>query len=216
MTKISFELWGLDLLEPMGFILNMVMCLICVILYMRLRNQQSSDFTRYWINFFWLFAVSTFFGGFSHLLFNYLGMLGKIPGWLAAVLAISSIEMAVATQYPDRLITLKNAIRVKAVLALLLLSVDLQFTWVMIHTAIGLLIILGAASIHLIKMGESQFSFFLYGIAAMILTLPFRLGQIDPHLWFNRDDVSHLLMMLTLVLFYKGVKYTELTLRPAI
>ncbi|MBU2915426.1 DUF6962 family protein [Reichenbachiella agariperforans] len=216
MTKISFDLWGLQLLEPMGFLLNMVMCLLSMFLYFRLKDEEISDFKKYWINFYWLFALSTFFGGFSHLMFNYFGMMGKIPGWLAGVLAISSIEMAVATQYEGRQNTLKNLVRAKAVIILLLLSINLQFTWVMIHTAIGLLFILGASSIHQVRMGASHYYLFLYSIGLMILTLPFRLGGIDLHLWFNRDDVSHVFMILSLILFYKGVKHRELVFKEAI
>ncbi|PIB36898.1 hypothetical protein BFP72_16550 [Reichenbachiella sp. 5M10] len=216
MTKISFELWGLELLEPMGFLLNMVMCLVSVALYLRMKEEDATDFKKYWTNFYWLFAVSTLFGGFSHLLYNYFGMMGKIPGWLAAVLAISSIEMAVASQYESRQDTLKNLVRIKAVIILLLLSIDLQFTWVMVHTAIGLLIILGASAIHHIRMGQSHYYLFLYSIGLMILTLPFRLGGIDLHLWFNRDDVSHVFMIISLVLFYKGVKHRELAFKEAV
>jgi hypothetical protein len=29
---------------------------------------------------------------------------------------------------------------------------------------------------------------------------------VDPHLWMNRDDVSHLLMLGTLALCYQGVR----------
>lgn len=215
MTKISFELWGLQLLEPMGFLLNMVMCLVSIALFYRLKNEEVSEFTKHWMNFFWLFAISTLFGGFSHLLFNYLGMMGKIPGWLAAVLGISCIELAVATQHPLKEGIIKACVRFKAIVILTLLAFDLQFTWVMIHTAIGLLGILGISATRHVKNGQTHFLYFLIAVGIMILTLPFRLGQIDPHLWFNRDDISHVFMILTLVLFYKGVKHAELKLQGA-
>ncbi|MCV9388239.1 DUF6962 family protein [Reichenbachiella ulvae] len=213
MTKISFELWGMQLLEPMGFLLNMVMCLFSFALFFRLKDEEVSEFKKHWINFYWLFALSTLFGGFSHLLYNYLGMMGKVPGWLAAVFAIASIEMAVATQHPDKEGLLKRIIRFKAIVVLVLMAIDLHFTWVMIQTASGLLIILGISSIHHVKRGQGHYLLFLYGIGLMILTLPFRLGQIDLHLWFNRDDISHVFMICTLALMYKGVKHSELKLQ---
>ncbi|MFY0626094.1 MAG: hypothetical protein JXR07_07365 [Reichenbachiella sp.] len=216
MTKISFDFLGMTLLEPMALILNWLLCAQALLYFSKLNSANSSPFLKYWRAFFLFFAVSTFLGGLSHLFFGYLGILGKIPGWIAAVVAISCIEMAVASK-AENSGTLRVIIQGKFITTLLLLLLDFSFKWVMVHTGIGLVAILGTASAIGIFKGQNHLWFFIMAILAMTLALPFRLMDINLHLWFNRDDVGHTFMMITLFLFYRGIIETledSLVIKP--
>lgn len=209
MTKISFELWGLTLLEPMALILNWMMTVQVIYYFLKIKEDCDISFLKHWKRFFLLFAVSTFFGGLSHLLYHYFGMTGKIPGWISAMIAISCIELSVASLFSgQKKRNWQYFIIGRFIFTCLLLSIDFQFYWIMIHTAFGLLGVLGANSAIGFFQGKTYFRFYLVGILAMIFALPFKALAIDLHLWFNRDDISHVFMIIANYSFYKGIKET--------
>ena len=179
----------------------------CLFYYLYRSKAESNNFTKLWNVFFLLFSFSTFFGGLSHLLFHYTGLQGKIPGWGTAVIAISCIEWAIASKIsePGRR-NLNLLIWIKLVITFLTLLWDLHFKWVMIHTGVGLILILGIWSIISLRNGKESSKFFLWGIAWAIAPLPVRIFEIDLHDWFNRDDISHLFMLISIYFFHRGVQ----------
>ncbi|MGL1885315.1 MAG: hypothetical protein OCD76_02275 [Reichenbachiella sp.] len=209
MTKISFELWGLSLLEPMALVFNWMMTLQAIYHYLKLKDDFDLEFLKYWKGFFLFFAISTFFGGLSHVFFGYFGMMGKIPGWISGLVAISYIEMSVTCWFDDqKKSNWQYFIFGRFILTCVLLSVNFQFTWVMIHTAIGVLGVLGFHSVQGYLQGKPYLRYYMVGILAMIFTVPIKLMGIDLHLWFNRDDISHVFMIIANISFFAGIKET--------
>lgn len=193
----------------MALILNWIMALQVIYYFLKLKDDYNISFLKYWKKFFLLFALSTFFGGLSHLLFEYFGMTGKIPGWISGMLAISCIELSMASLFADqKKRNWQYFIIGRFFLTSLLLSMDFQFYWVMIHTSIGLLGVLGTNSTIGLFQGKTYFRFYLVGILALVFALPFKVMAIDLHLWFNRDDISHIFMIIANYSFYKGIKET--------
>ena len=94
MGKIEFEIWGLQLLEPMALILNLIMCFQSFHHYREIKNSFASPFSSYFGKFFLFISISTFFAAWSHLFYNYFGMLGKIPGYSTTIVSISMLEYA--------------------------------------------------------------------------------------------------------------------------
>ena len=210
MTKIEFELFGLQLLEPMALIMNWLIAAQCIVYFSVLSKFQENEFLKYWKGFFLLFGISTFFGGLSHALFNYTGLLGKIPGWGLAVLAISSVQLTVTHEKKSEVPSwVRPAIYLQLAIVASLLLFKFQFLWVTIHTAIGLVVFLGAWSVTGFRRGRREFAFYIWGIVSIVLSLPFLLFKIDLHDWFNRHDISHVFMIITLHLFYLGAKNTD-------
>lgn len=210
MTKIHFEVWGLSLMEPMSLILNWLICILAFSYFFKLNNQPNSDFVRYWRWFFFLFGLSTFFGGLSHFFFHYLGMPGKIPGWACSLFAISSIQYSILTNASEQVSArLRYVIFIQFFVVCTVLFLDFRFLWVTIHTAIGLILFLGIWSVRGVMYGQKSLKYFLIGIMLLVCTLPFMILGIDPHLWFNRQDASHILMLGTLYCFHTGVQKTN-------
>lgn len=206
MEKISFEFLGLTLLEPLSSLMNWVLALFCGYFYLRLK-QSTGKFSRYWSWFFLLFFVSFFFGGIAHLFFEYLGMNGKIPGWSAAILAVSSGEAAMIWGMQDlkKKQVLTAVMRSKLLATFVILFIDFSFTWVMLHTA-GFWLMVGVIAIRRMKSGMVDYKYFLIGMSFLFVIAAVKIGQVDiDPAWFNRDDIAHFVMLGMYFMFYKGV-----------
>jgi|TARA_B110000208_G_scaffold181063_1_gene231398 hypothetical protein len=211
MEKIEFEMWGLQLLEPMALILNLVMSFQSFLYYQKIRASFASPFSAYFSKFFLFISISTFFAAWSHLFYNYLGLVGKIPGWATSIISISMLEYAMVIYlYPKGNILLKSIIALLMASAFGLLIFELKFLWVAIHTALGLVLFLGMPFSFRIIKGEEKASFFFWGFISMLMTLPVELIRLNLHPWFQHHEISHVFMICALYCFSKGVRQTEL------
>ncbi len=211
MEKIEFEIWGLQLLEPMALILNLIMFFQSFHYYRKIKNSFASPFSSYFGKFFLFISISTFFAAWSHLFYNYLGMVGKIPGYSTTIISIVMLEYAMVIYlYPKGNILLKSIILILMASAFILLIFELKFLWVAIHTAIGIVLFLGMPFSYKIIKGEEKASFFFWGFILMLMTLPVELLRLNLHPWFQHQDISHVFMSCALYCFYKGVRQTEL------
>lgn len=187
--------------------MNWVLSIQAAILYTRLKGVET-PFQKYWRWFFLAYAISPIFGGFSHLLFNYVDLYGKIPGWSIAIVGIVFAELAMINEIddPKKKQMLITVVRSKVFATVVMLVLDLSFKWVMVHSA-GFLVITGVLSYSRYKAGELNYKYFLYGIATLLVTGLIKVGKIDIHpAWFNRDDIAHFIMLFMYWMFYKGVK----------
>lgn len=194
-------------MEPIGFLFNWLISAQCFYYATQLKSHKGRKTTQYWKWFFILFGASTFFGGLSHLLFHYLGLTGKIPGWSLAILSMTALELAVF--YQIRRSKFQWFVWIQTVFIFSLIIVDFKFLWVSIQTAIGLVLVVGLVSLFQIKKGDRTWSGYLMGIGWMLASIPFVVGEIDFSIWFNRHDVSHIFMMLTLWQFFRTTRLVK-------
>ena len=143
MEKVVFELFGLTLYEPLSTIMNWVLAIQCGIYYRKLQ-PVTDPAQRWWKWFFLGYSVSLTFGGASHLFYEYTGMLGKIPGWTFAILAVACAELAMIQLLEDskKVQLLKTVVRSKLFATFVLLVMDFGFKWVAVQT-VGLLFFVG-------------------------------------------------------------------------
>ena len=83
---IEFKIGDLILQEPMALITNWMMSLFSMYAYFKLRGTDVREVVL-WRKFFFIFAISTFFGGLGHLFFQQFGIPGKYPNWITGILA---------------------------------------------------------------------------------------------------------------------------------
>lgn len=211
MGKIEFEIWGFQLLEPMALILNLIMAFQSFLYHKKIKGNFTSQFSIYFGKFFLLASVSFFFASWSHLFYNYLGMSGKMPGFASTIIAIGMLEYAmVIYHYPKGNNLLNSIIFFLTTGTFGLLIFELTFLWVAIHTAIGIIFFLGIPfSIRILK-GTDKVGFFFWGFISMLITIPTELFRLNLHLWFQHQDISHILMIFALYCFFKGVYQREL------
>lgn len=211
MEKVSFEFLGLILMEPLSTLMNWILAVQCVWYYQKLKRGHATVFQRYWSWFFLAYAISLGFGGFSHLLYEYTGMMGKVPGWSLALLGVVAGELAMVTGITDekKKRMLHTVIRSKLFATAVMLIFDFSFKWVMMHTA-GLLLFVGTISYNRRKAGQLNYKYFLFGIGMLVLMAAVKIVGVDLHpAWFNRNDIAHVLMAGTYWMFYRGVSRIE-------
>ena len=209
MEKLSISWAGFTFLEPMALLLNWALAIQSFYYFRKLKAWRISTFSIYWRWFFLLFGISTVFGGLSHFLYEYTGLMGKIPGWMVAVFGITLMEIGMADLYKNewrKRLTIVSLLKLGFTCFALLFA--FTFNSVIFHT-FGMVVFTLLPAVYLLNQGKSDINYIVVGIISLLSTLPFRLLEIDFHRWFNRDDIGHVLMAVALYYFFKGVKYRE-------
>lgn len=203
MDKIEFVLFGLDLLEPMAFVTNMLVMLSCLYGYYRTKNVDSA-FGSYWRLFFISFALASFFGGLSHVFWNYWWFYGKILPWFFGVVSTSFAALAMLearTISPKAKSRWQLVIFLKALLVLVLAYSQWSFLFVAIDTILTLLGFAGIYGVTVMKQGYPSVRFVVYGVLVLLPSAFIFLLKYDLHRWMNREDLSHILMVIAIQLF---------------
>lgn len=220
--KIEFEVFGLDLVEPNAFIGDVIIFATALYFYVKLKKTENSgtdDFLKNWKRFYLWFGISFLCGGFGHLLYNYTGVVGKTPSWLLGLLTPYFIEQAMLSIYP-------NAIKRKlfkqisflklvvfAVLEIIVLATfnisevpEKGLILPTISTTLGLFLCLGVLGVYYQKAIHNSFKYLWIAAVILILSGIPQALKINFHQYFDRNDVSHVFLLIGLVLYYQTIK----------
>ncbi len=217
--KIDFTLFGLDLLEPNSLVGNLILFLFGIGLSIKVyRLNRSELFFKYWMLFFIIFGFSFGFGGLGHVFFNYWGVPGKYAGWCFSIVSIYFMERAMLSLYKDRLqsfLVLLSKLKLffflfLEVLVFTILDLDtnpqLGLVVPSINTAIGFVFCLGFLARKLTTKINVAFNYFFLSIFILIPGAIVQAMKIGIVPWFDRNDISHLLLLFTILLHWKGIK----------
>ncbi|MGB0933857.1 MAG: DUF6962 family protein [Lishizhenia sp.] len=205
---IRFTIGNLQLQEPMALVTNWMIALTCLILYKKIKKPQTL-FELNWKRFYLFFGFSVLFGGLGHLFFHYFGIYGKFPCWTLGVFAsyfagkamISTSIFSLKRRNLLHYILVAKCISFGA-LALLFNS----FIFITVDAVISYLFYCGIVGFIYWKRGRSEFKYIVYAVIVLIPSIFIFLLRLNPHIWFNKEDLSHILMILTIILFYFGVQ----------
>lgn len=207
LERLPFSVFGLCLQEPMALVTNWVIAITAFILYFRLKNAES-NFQVSWKKFYFFFGLSTFFSGFGHVFFNYFDVYGKYPTWILGLIAAyhagkAMISLNVIDTSTRRMFNwvLYAKLITFALLALLLQS----FIFVMVDAVITYLFFCLGFGIYYWRKGISSFKYTVIAVLILFPSIFIFTLKVNPHIWFNKDDLSHILMALTIIFFYLGV-----------
>lgn len=222
--KIQLEFNGLTLSEPNVFLTDMLMVLVCAIAIKKLGpHKNKSAVLRSWYRFFAIYGISSFLGGLGHLFYEHLWIWGKIPSWLTAVYSIYLIEKAVIQDIKDqkkrdilnKLAILKMfLVFLSITLICLFLPIDkeqsLPFLPIAFNTIIGVLASVGLFGFIASRKRNPNYKYYYIGVLTMLPSALFFLMKINLHPWFDKNDVSHILLSIGLLFFLKGVMKTQI------
>jgi hypothetical protein len=204
--KIQFSLFGLELLEPMSFVTNMLVVFVCLI-GVKAASRQG---VKYWKGFFLFYAIASFIGALSHIFWNYWAYYGKILPWLFGVVATSFLVFEVLGKlqfFKKNKNLLLTIILFKGGLVLFLAYTHWNFIFVAIDTIASLLVSCGFIGAYLVyNKGLTFLKYMFYGVLIILPSAFVFLFQIDLHQYFNREDLSHIIIALGLLLFIKTVR----------
>jgi hypothetical protein len=223
--KIEFELFGLDLLEPNCFIGNVVIVFVSFYYFFKVRKQKiscPSEFLRNWKLLYLSFGISFLFGGFGHLIYNYTGYIGKSPSWFVALLSPYFIERAMISIFPNRhkrrlfrRIALAKLIFFTLVEIAVLVFLDISKTPEIgllpptLSTTLGLLICLGVLGAYYQAIFHNSFKYLWYAAVVLLLSGIPQALKINIHPLFDRNDLSHVFLLVSLVIYYQTLKKYE-------
>ena len=180
--KIHFVLFGLNLVEPMAFITDLIMGSVSVYFGIKIHKIHSNQpFYTYWKWFYLLFGIGAITGGFGHTFYNYLGVAGKFPSWISGPTSVYCLEQAMIAIQPDE----KKFNRLKLLSTLKLLAVliafgticitmpisekpGLAFLPIAINTIVGVSLTAGLLGLSYYKKLSKKFRYFYLGVLGMI------------------------------------------------
>ena len=218
--KIHFVLFGLDLLEPMALITDTILGVLSVVLGLLLSKIKIDiPFRTYWIWFFLVFGVGAFLGGLGHTFYLYWGLAGKFPSWIAGPLSIFLLEQALIAVHPnmERLRLYKLLSFWKMVLVYIAFAIvcyiapeekkaTLPFLPIAINTILGVILTAALLGNYYSKIIAIEFKYFVFGVIILLPTAFIFLMKVNLHQWFDKNDLSHVLMMIGFFYFNLGVK----------
>jgi len=219
--KVPFELFGLDLVEPNAMIGDSILFLSAMYLAFKVNKLSPGNdpFYRNWFYFFLVFGFSFLFGGIGHSFFNYFEVPGKYPGWYLGIFASFFIEQATISIYPNtsKIKLFRNISRVKLVSALIGASAVFLFADLdsdpqkglhipSVNTSIGMVFSMGILGYSYMKRYTESFKYHFISVFVLLPTAVFQSFKISFAPLFDRNDASHIFLLLSLILYYLGVK----------
>ena len=217
--KIEFELFGLELLEPMAIITDTIMGGLSVYFGFKiLALRKTLPFYKYWVLFFIIFGVGSILGGIGHTFYNQLGIFGKIPSWVCGPISVYFAEKAMISLHwkGETKKKLQKWFDLKVVLVYLAFfyllffgdksqNANLPFLPIAINTIVGLIAAVGVLGFKYTEKLSPKFKFFWLGVMVMFPSAIVFLFKINVHQWFDKNDFSHVLISIGIVYWYLGV-----------
>lgn len=183
--------------------------IITFFFFVKLRNNQTTKTNKYFALFFVWMGISTLLGLFGHLFFLYFGFLGKFPSWFCIVITSYYFSLAILRINQVPLKKWKVFLLLKGLILLSLSYLNYTFNFVAIDSVFSYILLGTYFGKKLNK--EMKNNFLLLGSLLILPTL-FIFGlKIQIHPYFNKDDFSHLFILISLFFYYfcstKNVNY---------
>ncbi len=218
--KLQWDVFGLHLLEPNTFIGDVVIFIVAIYFYFRIkRNFAQNEFNTNWMRFYLFFALGFGLGGFGHLFFNYTGVPGKYPAWFLGMVASYFIECGMISIYPiveKRKLFKKLALGKLVAFAIteiiVLSTLDIAampergLIIPTLNSVLGLGIALGVLGVMYQRKIHSSFKYLWMGALIIVPSAIFQALKINPAQWFDRNDVSHVLLIGGLLIYFVTIK----------
>lgn len=202
------------LAEPVSSLSDLLLAVIAFILYRRIRSYKKLKISeKDWARFFLFLAYSTFCGGLAHAIFNresnpvydIIWLLMQLFSGIAVYYALSA-----AIHSEIKYTRQQNLFRKAAYLQLLIfLPSVLYFSDFKVVAVNSFIAIVALLIIYLFSKQSTWLHRALITSGFLISVIAVYVNHTKNSLapWFNHNDLSHVIMFLSLLLIYKGVKY---------
>ncbi len=210
----QWHLWNVRIDEPIVTITDLLVSVVCFLAASFLfKIKPKSKVLKSFRLYFLLMGFATLFGGiFGHAIYYILGPAWKLPGWLISMLSIVFIERAAifhsAKIFKPKWIKILSWINIIEFIIFLFLTLyTLNFSFVEYHAAYGMLVVVLSLEGYLFfKTRNLSSKIILWGNGFVALAGLVFMNEWSIHTWFNHLSLSHTLMAVAALLFYKAVK----------
>ncbi len=195
--------------EAMTSFTDILIAITAFICY-KYMNSTNNSYLNNWRYFFIGMAISTLFAAFTHAFKDMIGnknhiyvltlmhVLSLVPNYFAGkACMILNNQLAKINIY--------NFIFILFVFLAIFLK---QFIFIQIVTALTMIYILYVL-IKYVQIYNRSNTYILYGLLVGAVTIIIHASKISLHAWFNYKDISHLLMIVSVLFIAYGIKQFE-------
>ena len=208
----SIDVFGIRLDEPVTTVTDLIVSAVCFYAFYRLNAIPNKNKVHWNLKYYFLsMGIATLIGGVIGHGFLYLfSFAWKLPGWLTSMFSIALLERA-SILYAKPLIKPKignffawmNLIELSTFVIVTFST--LNFFFVEVHSAYGLLIIVTSFNFVVYRNRKSEASkLFLIAVGVSAFSALIFMNELGISKWFNHFDISHILMSISAFIFYKG------------
>jgi hypothetical protein len=216
-TDTTIYIGDLAFHEPMTVFTDVIISSLCLLFYFRLKGKDKT--LAFWKIFFLFFGSSTFIGAISHAFFAvHSGTIYKIfwltmqvTNGMAIYAAESAALQSVLRNSPSRPLFSK-LISWQLILFCASVFIVQNFIVVVINTALGLIPVM---IFHYKYARSNADRLIAHGILISFLTAIVHGTKLSLSAYFNSNDISHVLIMISLYYMYKGIKAGSAAKVPA-
>ena len=212
MNTPELHLGNLIIVEPTTAGTDLILTILCLFFFMWLSRFRSICISiSRWRNFFLLMGLSTLFGSIVHGLKNYQSPAYHYDFWMAmnivSGIAVYFAQMATirsnfsASRFKTILTTVPNF---QLLFFLAVLYFFRNYNIVIIQIAAGMIPIM-FINLYDYYKGSRGGAWLATGIGFGCLSGLVHALKFSPHVWFNHDDLSHVLLMCSFFFIFFGV-----------
>jgi len=208
-------LFGFKMFEPMVLLMNSIFFILCLLYFNRL-NKYHHPYAKQMARFILLLGTSSLFGAIGHGVQLQMGdLFFKIILFLMNAFSLFSIYFCFRSAYTYSNLNKEPAKKyiylVITWVFILLIASGIQgnFLVIKIHAGIVLLYSLIAHYIVYRRNHDNGSLGVVIGILISFLPIIVHSLRISMSEWFNHKDIAHTLMIISLIVIYKGVKISS-------
>jgi hypothetical protein len=213
-TYIS--IFGYPVFEPMVILTNLLFFILCCVYFKRL-SSFSNTYANQMAWFMLLLGISTCFGAVGHAVHYQLGeaFFGAIL-FLMNAFSLFSIYFCFRAPYtysqPGKEPSKRYIFLVLAwvIILLVISAIKGNFLIIKIHAGLVLLYSLIVHYLAYRRTNERGSAFVVLGIFISFLSIVVHSVKLSFHEWFNYKDIAHVIMIISLIVIYKGVRLNVL------
>lgn len=210
----SIHLLGIQIDEPITTLTVLLVSFICFYAYIRLRLIPVKNRVHFFLRYYFLsMGYATAIGGIiGHAFLYALPFEFKLAGWITSMFSIMLLERA-SIEYALPLI--KNRIGtifkwvnfIELCTFITLTCYFLDFSFVEVHSAYGLLIVVASLNIYVfIKLKTVGSKLFLIAVGFSAVAAIIYMNKWSASVWLNFNDISHIFMSISALFFYYGAR----------
>lgn len=222
MDIITVEWFGMQIMRPNNLITNLVVGVVgvCLFIWLGKKNTGKDPYLTHWQWFFLLVGLGGATGGVAHAL-NYdfpqlrHTYIHKVA-WTLGGIGLFLGERACISFLPNKSVRsiLFKVVFVKLICYIFLLyysqlylkDVFNHFFIVVTNTALAMLGVIFSTHVYsYLKNNNPGSIYVMAGILPLLLTVVLYVNKISLSIWFDFNDISHLLEIFCIVMVYLGV-----------
>lgn len=209
----QINLFGVTILEPFNILTNLLISAVCWYAFANLKKTNPTEGPQKLATYFFLImGIATAAGGIlGHGFLYATGVWGKLPGWMLSMVAVACMERAaighasgLLAPNTGRFLSWLNVVVILSIATFTLLTFN--FTFTELYAAYGLFLVLFSLELYVyVKTKHPAGPQFFKATAIGALAAITHQLHIGINVWFNYNDVSHLIMALAVWYYYKAV-----------